>query len=158
MATKPVKTKTSKSKDIKKWLNPTSPGKKMLLFVLVFAILGGAYMTYKSFAVSAYISHLCIYPSGQPISQSYNIVYGNTGGASRDYKVVFRHSSFSGSENPSYVAALGKSGSTGYFKTGVYVANNRSGSYYLYYRQPNKTEYNYWASDNADSVNCTSPT
>ena len=35
-----------------KWLKPTTPAKGMLLFVIVFAIAGGSYYAYKSFANS----------------------------------------------------------------------------------------------------------
>ena len=39
------------------WLKPTTPAKGMLLFVIVFAIAGGAYYAYKSSAQTLYVVH-----------------------------------------------------------------------------------------------------
>lgn len=50
------KKKSTKSKKLINWLRPSSPAKGMLLFALVFAVLGGGYMTYRSFAFT-YSNH-----------------------------------------------------------------------------------------------------
>lgn len=56
--------KLSKSKKILKWFKPTSPLKGMLLFAVVFAVVGGSYMAYKSFAATC---------------TQYNFSYGSRG-------------------------------------------------------------------------------
>ncbi len=48
----PATKKQSKANKVLNWLNPTSPAKSMLLFALAFAIVGGGYMAYRSFAAS----------------------------------------------------------------------------------------------------------
>ncbi len=53
-------------------LNPNSPKKKLLLFVLVFAVLGGGYYAYSSFAASITVRYNATVFSGRP-------VYGDSG-------------------------------------------------------------------------------
>lgn len=48
----PQKKNQSKLQKLGNWLKPTSPKKGMLLFAIVFAVLGGGYMAYKSFAAT----------------------------------------------------------------------------------------------------------
>ncbi len=47
--------KTYKIKKILNWINPTSPAKSMLLFAIAFAVIGGSYTAYKSFASPAHV-------------------------------------------------------------------------------------------------------
>ncbi len=44
--------KQSISKKLLNWLKPTSPAKGMLLFAIAFAVIGGSFMAYRSFAAS----------------------------------------------------------------------------------------------------------
>jgi hypothetical protein len=46
----PARKKQSKLRTILSKLNPNSPKKKFILFIAVFAVLGGGYFAYKSFA------------------------------------------------------------------------------------------------------------
>jgi len=48
----PTNKKQSKAKKLLNWLKPTSPAKGALLFAIVFAVIGGSYTAYKSFAAS----------------------------------------------------------------------------------------------------------
>lgn len=47
------KKKQSKLQKVLNVLNPTTPKKGLLLFAVVFAVIGGGFMAYKSFAASA---------------------------------------------------------------------------------------------------------
>ncbi len=49
---KSQKNKQSKIRRTLTWFKPTTPAKGMLLFVMVFSIMGGSYMAYKSFALT----------------------------------------------------------------------------------------------------------
>lgn len=49
----PKTKKQSKARKVLNWLNPTSPAKGALLFVIAFAVIGGGYMAFKSFAATA---------------------------------------------------------------------------------------------------------
>ncbi len=53
----PKTKKTSKPKKLLNWLKPTSPAKGMLLFAIAFAVIGGSYMSFKSFAAGNLITH-----------------------------------------------------------------------------------------------------
>jgi hypothetical protein len=48
----PAKTKTSKKSAFLSKINPNTPIKKFFLFVIIFALLGGGYFAYKSFAAT----------------------------------------------------------------------------------------------------------
>lgn len=47
----PKKKKQSRFKKFISWFKPTSPAKGALLFAIAFALIGGGYMAYKSFAI-----------------------------------------------------------------------------------------------------------
>ncbi len=52
MATKNTKRKPGKSNRTLKWLKPTNPAKGMALFAVIFAVVGGTFFAFKSFAAT----------------------------------------------------------------------------------------------------------
>ncbi len=61
-----VKKKNSSDKSkLFNWLNPSSPAKNALLFVIAFAVIGGSYMAFRSFAFT-FNDHSIIYYSNNP--------------------------------------------------------------------------------------------
>lgn len=56
--------KQSKGRKILNWLKPTSPVKGMLLFAVVFALVGGSYFLYKSTAAAPVVTAVAT-PDGQ---------------------------------------------------------------------------------------------
>src|SRR5438477_12556857 len=65
----PKTKKQSKTRQVLNCLKPTSPAKGMLLFAIVFAVIGGSYLAYKSFAAAAN-PYPC--PAPQPTIQAFS--------------------------------------------------------------------------------------
>ncbi|HSX52767.1 MAG TPA: hypothetical protein VLF90_00120 [Patescibacteria group bacterium] len=59
------KKKQSRATKVLNWLNPTSPAKSMLVFAIVFAIVGGGIAAYKSFAFTT-SNHSYTYYANNP--------------------------------------------------------------------------------------------
>lgn len=123
------KTNTSSVNRLKSTLSPTTPKKTFVLFILIFAVLGGGFMTYKSFAVASSRLRMGCYLAGNSYQM---LAYGQIS-PNQSYSIAFQDGAYvKGKENPTYIAAEGKANGYGTYSTGVYVARGQWGYYSLY--------------------------
>lgn len=122
-----AKTSISSTKRLLHLLNPASPIKRVLLFVVLFAVIGGGYMAYKSFAATPTVYKVCYGTNHVIIAE--NTAYS----PGQKYSIVFVDSWYEkGKENPAYVAAEGYANSKGGFTVTPFVSGNQGGKFYVY--------------------------
>lgn len=85
----PKNKKSSKLQKFTSWLRPTSPLKGMLLFAIVFAVIGGSYLAFKSFAVT-------YPPSGTSNTDQVSVVFTTTDGVKNQNGVMDKVGAVSG--------------------------------------------------------------
>jgi len=134
----PAKKKQTRLKKLVAALSPNSPLKKFLVFILVFAAIGGGYFLYRSHALSTPPTSLTKMINVYPTNQKIGVTCLNTALPS-------------GSGNLAYNCVMFSVGATGLITPGTWSPVTKqwqaSHSSYGVGKYPNGTYYTRWCKD-----------